>query len=97
LGIFEKANLSWCPYLPLKRLGVVELVAASLEVLARMRTAALLAGQRTLHDLHGVDEQVLQLQRLHQVAVPHHRAVRHLHVRELIVYIVDLALGCVTT
>ena len=45
-----------------------------------VRAAAFLAGLGTDHGGHGVAHQVLQLQRLHQVAVPDQSAVGHRHV-----------------
>lgn len=80
-------------YLSVQRLGVVVLIAPGLEVLAGVGTSGLLPGQRALHDLHRVDEQVLQLQRLHQVAVPDEGAVGNFDVLDLLVDIAHLAMA----
>mmetsp|Transcript_36508 Transcript_36508/g.92269 ORF Transcript_36508/g.92269 Transcript_36508/m.92269 type:complete len:522 (-) Transcript_36508:522-2087(-) len=66
-------------------------VQAVLEVLARVRAAALLALLRAAHRDGGVDEQVLQLQRLHQVGVPHHARVLQLDLVQLGQRLVDEA------
>ena len=61
--------------LALERLGVVEFVAALGEVLAGMRTAALLAGLGAVQGLDRVDQQVLELKGLDEVGVPDKTAV----------------------
>ena len=47
------------------------ILLAHLEVVARVRAAALLARLRRVHCLRALHEQVLQLERLDQVRVPY--------------------------
>mmetsp|Transcript_27816 Transcript_27816/g.68381 ORF Transcript_27816/g.68381 Transcript_27816/m.68381 type:complete len:665 (+) Transcript_27816:128-2122(+) len=65
-------------------------VVAVGEVLARVRPAALLAPLRAVHGDLRVGHQVVQLQRLDQVRVPHQAAVRHLQVVQAAGHVVDL-------
>merc|ERR1712037_298055 len=58
-----------------ERLGVVKLVHPVLEVLSGVRSSALLPGLSSLNDLLGVHHTVLQLKRLHKIAVPDHSSV----------------------
>mmetsp|Transcript_86006 Transcript_86006/g.240669 ORF Transcript_86006/g.240669 Transcript_86006/m.240669 type:complete len:303 (-) Transcript_86006:986-1894(-) len=46
------------------------------EVLVRVRSTGLLPGLRSIHLLRGLIDQVLELQRLDQICVPHHAAIR---------------------
>mmetsp|Transcript_28808 Transcript_28808/g.56300 ORF Transcript_28808/g.56300 Transcript_28808/m.56300 type:complete len:279 (-) Transcript_28808:1314-2150(-) len=65
-------------------------VIALREVVPGVRPAALLASLRAVHGDEGAVEQVLELESLDEVSVPHHGAVRHLDVLELLVALVHL-------
>mmetsp|Transcript_13420 Transcript_13420/g.34396 ORF Transcript_13420/g.34396 Transcript_13420/m.34396 type:complete len:236 (-) Transcript_13420:1224-1931(-) len=58
------------------------LVVALCEVVPRVGAARLLASLRGVHGLRALDQEVLQLECLDQVRVPHERAVRHAHILE---------------
>uniref|UniRef100_A0A2H1WJZ6 SFRICE_023415 n=1 Tax=Spodoptera frugiperda TaxID=7108 RepID=A0A2H1WJZ6_SPOFR len=74
--------------------GIIKFIATGLEVLTGVGTTRLLTGESALYNLYRVDEQVLQLQGLDQVAVPDQGAVGNSNVLDLLVDVVDEALTC---